>query len=145
MTNCGITFQFPQPTLVSEDIGDQSHVLVSLEVSLARGNDASTLLTPVLQGVQTQVGHVCRFEMRFDPEDTTFLFQFVHKGDPSPSIAAVDASRTIIDRMIAKGQSRSCFPVESPGFSSLEKPRRFSIFARWASPNSCFTLSGSMV
>ena len=82
-----------------------------------RGGNARALLPPVLQGVQAEIGHVGRFGMAEDAENTALVFEFVHQAiffakyesiaaDHARSASSIDTS-TVIRPPVAM---RSRFP-----------------------------------
>jgi hypothetical protein len=60
--------------ILSEDLRDQSHLAVMMELSIVRGDDPSTLLTTMLKGIETEIGEIGRFKMIINPKDTAHGF-----------------------------------------------------------------------
>jgi len=54
--NGHMSFKLIQAPDVGEHIGYQSHIHVAIEVPPIRGNDSRTFLSPVLEGIETQIG-----------------------------------------------------------------------------------------
>src|SRR5262245_21099369 len=63
--------------LALENLGHQSHTEMGPELVTVITDDAGTLLTPVLQSVQTKLGHFRRFRVIINPKNTTIMFWIV--------------------------------------------------------------------
>jgi hypothetical protein len=66
--------------LLGEDIGDEPHGLFTEQLLAVRGHDAGGLLSPVLEGVQSQVGEVGGIGMPVNPEHPAFFMEPVEHG-----------------------------------------------------------------
>ena len=74
-----------------ERICDVPHRARQVQPVLVRRRDPGALLTPMLERVEAEIGHVGRFGVPVDPEDATFVFELVHNlngGDPCTPQAA---------------------------------------------------------
>ena len=50
----------PSQDISRGDLGDQPHVAIGVEVMVIGRDNPRALLTPVLQGIEAQIGHVGR-------------------------------------------------------------------------------------
>src|SRR5437016_9090497 len=63
-----------------ENLGDQSHAPVSVELFAVRGDNAGAFLAPMLQGVQAIVRQFRRVRMAVNAENSTIMFRILLHG-----------------------------------------------------------------
>ena len=59
---------------------DQAHALVRPHPGPVRGHNSGTLLSPVLQGIQTEIGQLGRLRVPVDGKDAAFILGPVRGG-----------------------------------------------------------------
>src|SRR5262245_56189079 len=64
--------------LLVEDVRDVPHLARDAHLLAVGGGDAGALLAPVLQRVETEIGHVGGFGMAENAEDAAFFPELVH-------------------------------------------------------------------
>ena len=61
------------------DFIDQTQAFVAVNLLAIRRDDAGTLLSPVLQGIQSQIGQFRGFFSAEDSKDSAGFFQITHR------------------------------------------------------------------
>src|SRR5210317_529766 len=81
MTNRVAPRQAIEDRIALEDIGNEPHIAIGVKVLTISRNNATALLTAVLQSIKTQIGQIGGFRMAKNTENTTFILKLVkHMG-----------------------------------------------------------------
>ena len=62
-----------------KDLADMPHAFMGVYLSAVAGDDPGALLSPMLLGVQTQVGKLGGFRVAVNGEDSTFVVKLIVK------------------------------------------------------------------
>jgi hypothetical protein len=62
---------------LAENFGDQTHATMLVDPAAIAGNYTGTLLPPMLQGIETEIGELGRIFMTEDPAYAALITRFV--------------------------------------------------------------------